>query len=41
MDESARDRLFALLAGLVGRLVGAGGFMYPNPVGVELPATLS
>jgi hypothetical protein len=40
MDEPARVRLFTLLADLVTRLVGAGGFVYPNPVGVEPPVTM-
>jgi hypothetical protein len=37
LAASRRERLFALLRGLVAGLDGPGGLMYPNPVGVGRP----
>lgn len=37
LDESRRERLFELLRGLVLRLDGPGGLVYPNPIGVGRP----
>ena len=37
LPASRRERLFALLRGLVAGLDGPGGLMYPNPVGVGRP----
>lgn len=38
LEAVRRDRLFELLGGLVGRLEGEGGLVYPNPIGVSRPA---
>ncbi len=38
LEETRRDRLFELLAGLARRLEGEGGLVYPNPIGVSRPA---
>jgi hypothetical protein len=38
LEESRRERLFELLLGLVARLEGPGGMVYPNPIGVSRPA---
>jgi hypothetical protein len=37
MDESRRERLLSLLRDLVPKLIGPGGLVYPNPIGVSPP----
>jgi hypothetical protein len=37
MDEPRRERLLSLLRELVPRLIGPGGLVYPNPIGVSPP----
>jgi hypothetical protein len=37
-DESRRERLLSLLRDLVPKLLGPGGLVYPNPIGVSPPA---
>lgn len=37
MEESRRERLLSLLRDLVPKLIGPGGLVYPNPIGVSPP----
>ena len=37
LEEARRERLLDLLGGLVARLEGPGGMVYPNPIGVSRP----